>query len=107
MQIRTFAGVEEVAYRTREVVTGLKLVTAKLGEMVGRAGWRADDINGALSTLLVRAERATEALEPVIALKAERAATLRYNIIDCTAFSSSLANSGRSRVRDHRRNEPN
>lgn len=87
---------EEEAYRTSEVVTGLYVVTAKLGELAGRPA-RADDINGALKTLLARDERATEALVLERALKAERAATLR-NIMLMNSFLKSLVDSGICRV---------
>lgn len=54
--------------------------------MVGRAGWRADDISGALNILLARDERATDALELEMALRAERAATLRCSIVGWNSF---------------------
>lgn len=56
------------------MVTGLWAARARLGEEVGRTGYRADDVNRARKTLPARAERATGALELEIALRIERAA---------------------------------
>lgn len=63
------------------MVTGLRAARARLGEVVGRAGKRAEEVKGALKTLLDRAERATEALELEIALRTERAAVVLYSIV--------------------------
>lgn len=53
----------------------MRAARARLG-VVGRMAARADEVKGALKTLLVSVERATEALELEMARRTERAAVV-------------------------------